>query len=145
MRTYLPLALTAILLAACGKEPVSPPVAEQPVTKTVTFQVFATEDYSHPVHSNTVADVNLGISSVDLQTGKSTVVWDTTFSRRQLNLFPQHSDMYVVEKSIPVYESTHMLNAGYWTRYDTDGMVKQEGMGEGITRGVNSLRLEVTL
>ncbi|HEY1115341.1 MAG TPA: hypothetical protein VGE66_17335, partial [Chitinophagaceae bacterium] len=134
MRTYLPLGFTAFLLAACGKEPVKPPVAEQPVTKTVTFQVFAATDYSHPVYASTVVDVNLGISSVDLKTGKSTVVWDTTFLRRQLNLFPQHSDMYVVEKNIPVYESKEMLNAGHWVRYDTDGMVKQEGTGEGLIR-----------
>lgn len=145
MRTYLPLALTAFLLAACGKEPVKPPVAEQPVTKTITFQVFAVKDYSHPIYASTVVDVNLGISSVDLKSGKSTVVWDTTFSRRQLHLYPQHSDRYVVEKTIPVYESKEMLNAGHWVRYNTDGMVKQEGMGEGVIRGVNSLRQDVAL
>lgn len=145
MRTYLPLALTAFLLVACGKEPVKPPVAEQPVTKTVTFQVFAVRDYSYPIYANTLADVHLGISSVDLKTGKSTVVWDTTFSRRQLNLYPQHSDRYVVEKSIPVYESREMLNAGHWVRYDIDGGIRQEGTGEGLIQGVKSLRLDVTL
>lgn len=139
------MALTAFLLAACGKEPVSPPLAEQPVTKTVTFQVFAVKDYSHPVYASTLVDVHLGISSVDLKTGKSTMVWDTTFSQRPLNLYPQHADGYVVEKSIPVYESTHLLHAGHWVRYDIDGGIKQEGMGEGLGQGVKSLRQEVTL
>lgn len=145
MRTYLPIALLALVLVSCRKEPVAPPVAEQPITKTVTFQVFAAKDYSHPIYANAVADVYLGVSAADLKTGKSAIVWDTTFTRRNLNLYPQHSDMYVVEKSIPVYESKEMLNAGYWIRYDTDGMIQQQGSGEGVIRGMKSLRMEVSL
>ena len=135
----------AFLLVSCGKEPVAPPVAEQPITKTVTFQVFAVKDYSHPLYTNTTADVYLGVSSVDLKTGKSAIIWDTTFSRRPLNLYPLNSDKYVVEKSFPVYEHKEMLNAGHWTRYETDGMIRQEGSGEGISQGMNSLRMEVAL
>lgn len=145
MRTNLPLALFASLLVACGKEPVAPPEPEKLIAKTVTFQVFAAGDYSDPIYANTMAEVNLEISAVDLKTGKSTLVWDTTFNRRSLNLYPQHGAMYVVEKTVPVYERIETINAGYWIRYDTDGQVQQEGSGEGLIQGVKSLRMEVSL
>lgn len=82
---------------------------------------------------------------MDLLTGKNLSVWDTTFTRRNLSLFPQHAEMYVVEKSMPVYERTQMLQAGYGIRYDTDGMVSQEGLGDGLSQGENNLRVEVSL
>ena len=145
MRTYLPLALLTFVLVSCGKEPVAPPVAEQPVTKPVTFEVFAAKDYSHPIYSNVLVDVNLGISLIDKKTGKSTTVWDTAFSRRNLNLYPQLADKYVVEKIVPVLESTQIINVGYWLRYDTDGQLQQQGSGEGVNQWTKNFRQPVAL
>jgi hypothetical protein len=120
-------------------------VAEQPVTKTVTFEVFAAKDYSQQIYSNVLVDVNLGISIIDKKTGTSTTVWDTTFSRRNLNLFPQQANRYVVEKNIPVLESTQLVNVGYWLRYDTEGQVQQQGSSEGINQWIKSYRQLVAL
>lgn len=145
MRTCLPLAFLAFLLVSCGKEPIAPPVAEQPVTKTITFEVFAAKDYSPGIYSNVLVDVNLGISIIDKKTGTSTTVWDTTFSRRKLNLYPQQADKYVVEKNIPVLESTQLINVGYWLRYDTDGQIQQQGSGEGVNQWIKNFRQYVAL
>lgn len=145
MRTNLPLALLAFVVVSCGKEPVAPPVAEQPVSKTITFEVFAAKDYSDPIYSNVLVDVNLGISIIDKKSGKSTTVWDTTFTRRKLNLYPQQADKYVVEKNVPVLESTQLVHVGYWLRYDTDGQVQQQGSGEGVNQWIKNFRQPVAL
>ena len=88
MRKYIPLALLALMLLSCGKEPVSSPAKEQPVVKTVTYQVFAARDYSGDYYRNTQVDVKLTVGTIDKRTGVATIVWDTTFPQRSLPLFP---------------------------------------------------------
>lgn len=144
MRKYIPLAFLSFVLLACEKEALPPP-QEQPVVKTITFQVYAARDYSGDYYRNTKADVKLTLGTIDNRTGVSTVVWDTTFSQRSLSLYPQQEQMYVVEKSIPVYERSHTLNASFGVRYDTEGMLQQEFSGEGVGQGQKTLRLDVTL
>ena len=145
MRKYIPLALLALMLLSCGKEPISSPAKEEPVVKTVTYQVFAARDYSGDYYRNTQVDVKLTVGTIDKRTGVATIVWDTTFPQRSLPLFPREAQMYVVEKSIPVYESSHTLNSSYSIKYNTDGLLQQEFFGEGIGQGQKTLRVEVSL
>lgn len=145
MNSYLPLAFAALVLVACKKEPVKPPTPEQPVTKTITFQVFAGRDYSHPYYADTRADVVLNIHKVNKQNGAITLVWDTTFTPRPLALYPQRKQGFVVQKSIPVRESEHKLNGNYGIRYNTQGALQQEGHAEDVPAGTQGLLLEVGL
>ena len=145
MRKYTPLAFLAFLLLSCGKEPLPVPAKEQAVIKTITFQVYATRDYSADAYRNTQADVWLRLGTIDKRTGVSTVVWDTTFTPRSLAQYPQHAQMYVVEKSIPVTEQTQTLNGSYGIKYNTDGSLMQRFAGETLDVGQKTLRLDVHL
>lgn len=115
------------------------------MVKTVTFHVFAGEDYSGAHYAQTKADVKLELRTVDLRTGTVALVWDTAFAARPLSEYPQHGEMYVVEKNYPVLESTHKLVASFGIKYDTNGMLMQEGYGEDLMPGVKTLRLEADL
>jgi hypothetical protein len=145
MRKYIPLALLAVILLSCGKEPVPVPAKEQSVIKTITFQVYAARDYSGSAYQNTQADVVLRLGTIDKRTGIATVVWDTTFTPRSIAQYPRHAQMYVVEKSIPVNEQTQSLNGTYGIKYNTDGSLMQEFYSEGLDVGQKSLRLDVSL
>lgn len=139
------MVLGVFTLLSCQRETVPQPQHEQPVVKTVTFHVFAGEDYSGAHYAQTKADVKLELRMVDLRTGAVVLVWDTAFAARPLSEYPQHGEMYIVEKSYPVLESAHKLNAGYGIKYDTNGMLMQEGYGEDLIQGVKNLRLEADL
>lgn len=145
MRQYLPLTLIAFLLLACQKERLPQPAAEIPATKTVTFRVYATKDYSADHYAQTMADVTLQLGTIDKKTGVTELTWDTTFAPRNLVLYPQRGQMYVVEKSVRIKESTHSLNAGFIIRYHTNGMRSIEAFGEGLSSGENTRVLEVNL
>jgi hypothetical protein len=145
MRKYLPLALAALFLVSCGKEKLPPPQPEQPVVKTVTFHVYAHSDYSHPYYLDLKADVVLNLHTINKRTGAITQVWDTTFAPRTVALYPQQTQMYVVEKNLPVLESTHKLNGGYGIKYDYKGSLNQEHYAEDLISGQKNLVVEARL
>ena len=133
------------MLLSCGKEPISSPAKEQPVVKTVTFQVYAARDYSGTTNQNTQTEVVLKLGTSDNSTGVTTLVWDTTFTSRSLAQYPQNAQMYVVEKTIAVNEQSQTLYGGYSIKYNTDGMLQQEFYGEGMGQGKKTLKLDVSL
>ena len=145
MRNYLPLTLAVLLLASCRKEKAPPPQPEQLVVKTVTFHVYANSDYSHQYYSDLKADVVLKLHTIDKRTGAVAMVWDTAFTPRPVSLYPQRSQMYVVEKSIPVLESAHKLNGSYGIKYDYKGSLNQEGYAEDLISGQKNLVVEAVL
>jgi hypothetical protein len=145
MRKHLPLTLLSFVLLSCQKERLQQPAEEVPATKTVTFRVYASKDYSADYYAQTMADVTLQLGTIDKRTGITEVAWDTTFTPRSLVLYPQQGQMYVVEKTISIKESTHSLNAGFIIRYNTNGMRSMEAFGEGLGLGQNSRVLGVHL
>jgi hypothetical protein len=145
MRKNLPLTLFSFVLLSCQKERLPEPVEEVPSTKTVTFRVYAAKDYSADYYAQTMADITLQLGTIDKGTGLSTLVWDTTFTPRNLVFYPQQDQMYVVEKSVSIKESTHPLNAGFIIRYNTNGMRSMEAFGEGLGSGQKARALDVHL
>lgn len=73
MKPTLPLlAIIGLWCTSCKKDPV--PVAETPVTKTITFNVFTSKDYSGAFYDNALAEVHLEIGKISLKDNSTKTV-----------------------------------------------------------------------
>ena len=118
MLKILPLALSAFLMASCGKDPEV--IAEKPVEKKVSFHVFAGQDYTSSFYNNVSAEVSLHIYKYNRKTGSGGTIYDTTMHFRPIVHYPQQSQEMLVEKLIPLINSTEQLTISSVIRYFQD-------------------------
>jgi hypothetical protein len=136
MKSALPfVAAVGLLLFSCKKNPVDPPVAEIPVTKTVAFNVYTAKDYSDAYYDNALAEVRLSIGKIGLKENKTEMIWDTTYSFRPFRQYPQAAQMIHLEKVVPHYESSEVLQTSAVVRYNFNGDLSMEAKGDPVQRG----------
>ena len=133
MKPTLPLhPLIGLWLTSCKKDPVEVPLAETPVTKTITFNVYASKDYSDAFYDNALAEVHLEIGKISLKDNSIKTVWDTTYSFRQFKQYPQAAQMIRIEKAVPHFENSELLRVGKVVRYNVGGSPSMEASGEDL-------------
>ena len=134
MTRFLPLLIGVLVTtSSCTKQP---PITERPeelVTKGVSFEVYAAKDYNDPFYDNALAEVKLGIGLTNLKTNITTVVWDTTFSFRQLRQYPQVAQKIIIDKTLQHLPNTELLQVSKTIRYNVNGYLSMEASGEGVT------------
>lgn len=121
-----------ITLASCDKDPVQP--AEVPVSKTVQFVIAQGADYSSPVFDGVKAELKLSVARGTLADGKTTVVWDTTFSLRDIRTYPTPTQALVLSRGVDkVYESKEVVYISRVIRYvDAANQTAQDAKFESI-------------
>ena len=134
MTRFLPLLFGVVVTASsCTKQPPLGINQEQPVTKTVSFEVYAAKDYNDAFYDNALAEVKLGIAVINLKTNVTTVVWDTTYNFRQLKQYPQIGQRILIDKTLQHLPNTELLHVSKTVRYNVNGYMSMESSGEGVT------------
>lgn len=135
MKLTLPFAAAAaLLLLSCRKDSIETPAPETPVTKTVAFHVYASKDYSGAFYDNALAEIRLSIGKMNLKNNVTEVVWDTTYSFRQFNQYPQVAQMIQLEKAVPHFENAEVLQTSVVVRYNVNGILSMEAKGDPVQR-----------
>lgn len=133
MKPTLPiLATLGLFFTSCKKNPVEIPIAETPVTKTITFNVYTAKDYSDAFYDNAQAEVHLEIGKISLKDNSMKTVWDTTYSFRQFRQYPQAAQMIRIEKAVPHFENSELLRVGKVVRFNVGGASSMEASGEDL-------------
>lgn len=143
MRQVLPLLIMVCLTLSCKKDTVRPP--EQPLTKSVTYRLYAAKDYSGPQYQNADVEIRLQLRRINYRTAASELVWDTTLAARKLPDLPPLSGQLTFLKSAAVMESTEKLNASASVRYNSGGSVQQSAASAEAVPGVSAIDLPVEL
>jgi hypothetical protein len=73
------------------------------------------------------------------------LVWDSVFSNRKINNFPQSTDAIVIKKIFPVIDSYEKLNGSYSVRYNNNGNISQHGGSDEAGPGRTAVRIEANL
>lgn len=138
LHTRKPILLVAatlgLLLAGCTKDPVPSVAPEIPVDKTIAFNVYAAKDYSDVFYDNALAEVRLSIGKINLKSNTTQIIWDTTYSFRPFKEYPQAAQMIHLEKVVPHYENSEVLQASTVVRYNVDGHPSMEAKGDPVQR-----------
>jgi hypothetical protein len=143
----LKISLTFLILFsafACKKNQTSPP-SEAPVLKEVEYRVFAARDYSAPIYQDVSTDLRLQVRIINYRTGEMRLVWDSVFSNRKINDFPQSADAIVIKKMFPVMDSYEKLNGSYSVRYNNNGNISQHAGSDEAGPGRTAVRIEANL
>ena len=148
MKPLFFLLAVALLAAACRKNKPEPPAAP-PVTKQITFDVFAGQDYSGSINSPygyKAASVKLTLEKIIKKGSDIQAVWDTTFTYRSLTEFPLRPHQYRVQKGVPVVEAKEALSVKYEIWYGSLYNPPQPfGYRAVLEPGQNSLNINVAL
>lgn len=132
MPRFLPLLIAVVItVSSCTKHSVESKL-EEPVTKTVSFEVYAAKDYNDPFYDNALAEVKLGIGVLNLKNNTTTVVWDTTFNFRQLKQYPQAAQKIIIDKTLQHLPNSELLQVSKTVRYNVNGTMSMESSGEGV-------------
>jgi hypothetical protein len=134
------------LLASCQKEEII--VVPTPrETKTVVLNLQQSKDHSSATYDGVEAEVRLAIGRTNLQTGATTLVWDSTIQFQSLRNFPQpQSPRQVVKLVSNVDDNKETISASYSIRYrDAQNRIQQVGRNEFAPAGASSLQLNVRL
>jgi len=133
MSRFLPTFMAVILIASsCSKQPPFENRPEQSVTKKVAFEVYATKDYTDASYENALAEIKLSIAILNLRNNSTAVVWDTTYSFRQLKQYPQIAQKIRIDKTVQHLESSELLNLSKTVRYNVNGQLSIDASGEGV-------------
>jgi hypothetical protein len=130
------LFFAGVLFTGCTKEPGNEIAEVAPVNKKMIFQVFAGKDYSATTYDNTQTNLTLNIVSINLKTGATTQLWDTTLNG-DLRSFPPATQKIQFEKVFGVKENESQLHVAYSVRYNQNGLIQQTAKFESIAKGVN--------
>ena len=137
-----------LLFTACHKKAVTETTGT-PVTKQVTFSVFAVRNYtdnSSSPYGYKSASVKLTIQKMGDLTSGVQPVWDTTFVDRPLAQFPKQPQQHKVQKAVSVLESKEELQVTYEVVYISSFDAPQRfGNSTVLAKGQNSLSMNVEL
>jgi len=134
MSRFLPFLIGAVIaVSSCTKQPLIEGKLEEPVTTSLSFEVYAARDYNDVYYDNSLAEVRLGIGVINLKTNITTVVWDTSFSFRQLKQYPQIAQKTLISKMIQHLPNSELLNVSKAVRYNVNGYMSMESSGESVT------------
>ena len=134
MTRFLPFLVGVVIIpSSCKKQPPLGINLEQPVTKSISFEVYAAKDYNDAFYDNALAEVKLGIGVINLKTNVATVVWDTTFNFRQLKQYPQVGQKILIDKTLQHLPNTELMHVSKTIRYNVNGYLSMESSGEGVT------------
>lgn len=119
MKPLFSLLTVVVIATACSKTKPEP-AAAAPVSKQISFDVFAAQDYSNTSQSPYgyhAASVKLSIEKLVKNGGSLQPLWDTTFSFRPLAEFPMQPQQFKVQKWVLVVESNEELQVNYEVLY----------------------------
>lgn len=143
MPRFLPLFIGVVITASsCTKQPVEN-ILEEPVTKSVSFEVYAAKDYNDPLYDNALAEITLGIGVLNLKNNTTTVVWDTTFNFRQLKQYPQAAQKIIIDKTLQHLPNSELLQVSKTVRYHVNGQMSMESSGEGVSSTSKTLTVSL--
>ena len=124
-------------LSSCTKE--KKVVPESPISKKVTYHIFAAKDYSTSEHKEVTADLRLLIQKINYKTGETKILWDSSFSTRKLTNYPLYDQRIVIQKAFPVISSKEKLNGSFSVKYISNGILQQTGRGSDAGPGTDSV------
>jgi hypothetical protein len=134
MFRFLPLFIGIVITTfSCTKQTPVANKPEQPVTKSVSFEVYAARDYNNPFYDNALAEVKLSVAILNLKTNTTTVVWDTTFNFKQLKQYPQIAQKITIDKTLQHLPNSELLHVSKTVRYNVNGSMSMESSGEGVS------------
>ncbi len=127
MKPILTISLFIFLLASCRKSKLAQP-APVPVTKQVTFNIFAAKDYNMEASGSPWkwASGTVKLSIEKAKAGEENQpVWDTIFIERPLVQYPLQTAKFEVIKNVTVLEPGEQLLVKQEVVYGVSGLEPQ--------------------
>ncbi len=147
MKKHLLLWLSAVMVIALAifqRQVGEVIVPEKPVSKNISFAVYAANDYSSPVYKDASAKLRITVTKV--KGCSRTIVWDKTYDAKQLHDYPsfQHamSQKVVINN---VLDSREKLEVVYTLTYDNKGSVMQMYNGTVVSKGEQTGQLLINI
>lgn len=144
MYRFVWLLLVPVLFAACRKNP-EVKKEEIPVTKRLTWQVYAEQPYTEEIFRDLLVDLRLQIHRINYQTGEMELLFDSAFASRPIQDFPLADQKLIIAKSYPAFDSYQKINISWSARYSQRGTVSQVLRSDEAVPGRDSILLEARL
>jgi hypothetical protein len=112
MKKLIPVLLVMVIVSSCTKEDIR--TTEQPVSKTVNFQLSTYDDYSAAEHDSTFGMIELVLSKTIKSDYSQVVLFDTIFAERRLAEYMSLLPL-TISKELLIIESKEMLKVHYST------------------------------
>lgn len=119
-------------------------IAEDPVTKTVRFSVFAGTDYSTLIYKKSKAKILLSIYKFN--GNQQVLVWEGIVDQGSIKNYPSLINPIIKEVSIHnVFDRSETLAAYYKVLYDYKGskMFYEDGISLSAGSGFDSLEIKI--
>ena len=140
---FVTLLFICLLAISCTKDkPLAVP-PEAPVTKTITYTVYADTDYSGSFYDNAKGQLELTIAKVTNKGATTQILWDTVFTWRRLGAYPLFQNKITVVKDFSIFDSKEKIQLSYVRKYDFSGMLSQSAIGEAAPTGNASVKYDV--
>ena len=140
---FVTLMLICPLAFACTKDKAPAVPAEAPVTKTITYSVYADTDYSGSFYDNAKGQLELTIAKISEKGATTQVLWDTVFTWRNLSAYPLFQNKIIVVKDFSVFDSKDKIQISYVRKYDFSGMLSQSAIGDPAPNGNASVKYDI--
>lgn len=127
MKPILSFCFAVLLLVSCRKNKPDQP-APVPVSKLVSFHIYAAKDYGMEAGGSpwkwASGSIKLSIEKT-VSSGENQPVWDTTFIERPLVEYPLQTTKFEVVKNITVLEPGEQLLVREEVIYGVPGLEPQ--------------------
>lgn len=148
MKPLYLLVMATVLLASCRKQKPTP-VTPIPVTKQVSFSVYAAKNYDNESTGSpwkwASGTVKLSIDKLTMA-GSVITVWDTTFTERRLTEYPLQPNKFEVATQVTVLEPQEQLLIKQEVVYGVSGIGPQRfGQSYNLSAPEQKLHVNVAL
>ena len=138
------LTAVVVLLAAWSKPIIENIRFEKPVSKSVSFAVYKSNNYASKIYSD--ASAKLSVTIVKVRGNNRNIVWQKTYDARLLNQYPTLADAMSQKVVINnVDDRNDKLEVIYTLIYSSNGSNVQLEDGTVITRGMKEGKLFINI
>ena len=118
---------------------------EVPVTKTITYTVYADRDYTGTFYNNTQGRLQLTIATITKDGASTQVLWDTVYSWRKLADYPLFQNRTIIQKAFPILNSKEILHVSFIRKYNFNGALSETAVGQPVSDGDTTINHNVTM
>ncbi len=141
---WFTVAAVVVLLAACSKPIIENISFKAPVSKSISFAVYKSDNYSAKIYDD--ASAKLSVAIVKVSGRKRLIVWQKTYDARLLNQYPSLANAMAQKIVINnVDDGKEHLEVVYTLTYNAHGSCIQVQDGTVISKGEKEGKLFINI
>ena len=141
---WLMVAAAVVLLAAWGKPIIENISFKAPVSKSISFAVYKSDNYSAKIYDD--ASAKLSVAIIKVSGRKRFIVWQKTYDARLLNQYPSLANAMAQKVVINnVDDGKEHLEVVYTLTYNAHGSCIQVQDGTVISKGEKEGKLLINI